>query len=100
MSLTKAFNALRKNGYFAKQNFMCCQTCGWAAIPEDIDKVVFYHNQDNDNKKQHKPFYISWSGDGNEICSILNKNGVVTEWDKNTNTRIKIISYDYQRKNR
>jgi hypothetical protein len=53
MSLTKAFNALRKNGYFARQNFMCCQTCEWAAVPEKNEsKVVFYHSQDNDNKKQ------------------------------------------------
>jgi hypothetical protein len=46
-NLTKAFAELRKNGYFAKQNFLCCQSCGWAALSdEEAKNAVFYHNQD------------------------------------------------------
>jgi hypothetical protein len=53
-NLTKAFAELRKNGYFAKQNFLCCQSCGWAELSEkEAEKVVFYHNQDyRDLKKR------------------------------------------------
>lgn len=30
--MNNAFAELRKAGYVAKQNFMCCQGCGWAKI--------------------------------------------------------------------
>jgi len=48
--ITKAFKEIRKNGYFARQNFLCCQSCGWASIPEQkVEKAVFYHRQDNES---------------------------------------------------
>jgi hypothetical protein len=93
-NLTKAFAALRKAGYFAKQNFWCCQTCGWAAVPdEQAEKAVFYHNQDNDRKKEGKPFMLAWSGDGNQICKILNDNGIKTNWSGDEDNRIEVISW-------
>ena len=89
--ITKAFSELRKLGYFARQNFLCCQSCAWAEVPENkSEKVVFYHNQDNDNLKSEGKCHLAWSGDGNEIVSVLNKHGVKTEWDGSSNTRIKI----------
>tara|TARA_R110000868_G_C10726827_1_gene751257 strand:+ start:261 stop:560 length:300 start_codon:yes stop_codon:yes gene_type:complete len=93
INLNKAFADLRKVGYFAKQNFLCCQSCGWAAIPEENkDKAVFYHAQDNDDKKEGKDFYIVWSGNGAEICQIFNRNGVNTNWNGSIDTRIMIIN--------
>ena len=93
-NLTKAFAALRKAGYFAKQNFWCCQTCGWAAVPdEQAKKAVFYHNQDNARKKAGKPFMLAWSGDGNQICKILNDNGIKTNWSGDEDNRIEVISW-------
>ncbi len=51
--LTNAFKELRKEGYFAKQNFLCCQSCGWAAMSDkESEKAVFYHQQDNDDLKE------------------------------------------------
>lgn len=92
--LNEGFKGLRKNGYFARQNFMCCQTCGWSGVPDGKEsKVVFYHNQDNDNKKNYEPFYLSWSGDGNEIQRILKEHGVETEWDGSDSTRIQVTSW-------
>ena len=47
LRLREAFKDLRKAGYFARQNFTCCQSCAWAEIPEEkSDKVVFYHAQE------------------------------------------------------
>jgi hypothetical protein len=92
-SLNNAFKDLRKAGYFARQNFTCCQSCGWSEIPNGKEKVVFYHSQDNDDKIKGNDFHLAWSGDGKEICEILNRNGVLTEWNENENTRIKIINY-------
>lgn len=87
--LNTAFVNLRKAGYFARQNWQCCQTCGWAAIDDEkAKKAVFYHNQDFHNLKDSNACYISWSGDGKEIVKILNDNGILTDWNGSENTRI------------
>lgn len=90
-NLNNAFKALRKAGYFARQNFLCCQNCGWSAVPDGQDeKVVFYHKQDADDLKESGTCHLAWSGDGKEIVKILNDNGVKTEWEGSENKRIKI----------
>ena len=93
-NLTKGFRELRKHGYWSKQNHTCCQTCGWSEVPEGKeDKVVFYHQQDNEDKVRHRPFYLCWSGDGHEITRILNECGVQTDWDGSENRRIRVESW-------
>lgn len=92
-SLNKAFRTLRKAGYLAKQNFMCCSSCGWAeinAIPDDSKKAVFYHTQDADDLKDYGNCHLSWRGDGHEIVRILVENGVDATWDGHHTTRIEI----------
>jgi hypothetical protein len=92
--LSKAFKTLRKAGYFARQNFWCCQTCGWSDVPDEkAEKAVFYHAQDNDEKKLGHPFHISWAGNGNEICKIFRDCGITVEWDGSENKRIKLLNY-------
>jgi hypothetical protein len=86
-NLTLAFKELRKAGYFARQNFLCCQSCAWSAVPDGKDeKVVFYHRQDADDV-QYGRVYLAWSGNGAEIVEILSKYFNV-EWDGSTSTRI------------
>jgi hypothetical protein len=92
-NISKAFSALRKAGYFARQNWKCCQNCGWSAIPEGQEKVVFYHNQDYNRYKKGENFYLAWSGDGKEICNILEVNGVTYAWDGREDKRIEITNY-------
>ena len=93
-TISNGFKELRKLGYFCRQNYWCCQTCGWSDIPEDkSEKVVFFHNQDNDDKKRGNPFYLCWSGDGNLICEVLKKHGVETDWNGNDSTRIRVVSW-------
>ena len=90
-NLSKAFRELRKLGYVAKQNFWCCQSCGWAALSEDeAKKAVFYHAQDASQLNSTGTCHLAWSGDGNEIVRILNENGVKTNWDGSENKRIEI----------
>lgn len=90
-NINKAFRMLRKLGYFAKQNFWCCSTCGWSAMTEEESKkAVFYHMQDNDNLKEQGACYLSWSGDGQEIVKTLSDSGVKTEWSGKSGERIKI----------
>lgn len=92
--LTRAFKALRKAGYFARQNFWCCSTCGWADVPDGVDKVVFYHAQDNADRKKGEPFYVAWSGDGHEICRIFQEAGITTTWEGSEHKRIQLSNYN------
>lgn len=93
-NLTIGFRELRKHGYFSRQNFWCCQSCGWGGVPEGKeDKVVFYHQQDNQDKIKGRPFYLCWSGDGHEIQRILKESGVETEWNGSNDTRIRVTNW-------
>lgn len=90
-NLNKAFRQLRKAGYFARQNFMCCNTCGWHEVPEDKGEMaVFYHSQNADALKNSGITYLSWSGDAQQIISILESNDIKTEWEGGKDRKIKI----------
>jgi hypothetical protein len=89
-ALRRAFASLRKAGYYAKQNYWCCQSCGWSDVPDGLKKVVFYHKQDHDELMEEKSCFLSWAGDGNEIVKIFNDNGVNAEWNGDPSTRIRI----------
>jgi hypothetical protein len=80
-NLTQAFKALRRKGYFAKQNFMCCQSCGWKEIAElGYEKAVFYHAQDKDLYKEGYDLFLAWDGDGHEIVNVLQHYGLEVIW--------------------
>ena len=88
--IRKAFDELETHGYTARMNFECCQSCGWNALgEEEAKKAVFYHNQDNEHIPKFKAVYLSWSGDGQFITSILSKY-VTVDWDGAFNKRILI----------
>lgn len=88
--LTAAFRKLRKAGYFARQNFWCCQSS--SAIPEEYsEKYVFYHRQDNDILKEKNECYLAWDGDGKEIVRILSEAGLYVDWNGDNNTRILVM---------
>lgn len=92
-NLTKAFAELRKKGYFAKQNFMCCQSCGWAALTDEQAKnAVFYHNQDYRDLKYGDDLYLAWSGDGYFIARTLESFGMKVKWEGDSHDRIMVYS--------
>ena len=85
------FKKLNEAGYHALQDHMCCMSCGWANIPDDkADKAVFYHNQDTERFKESGRIYLTWSGDGNEIKSILESVGLIVTWDGTESKKIMI----------
>lgn len=88
--INAAFRELRKAGYFAKQDFWCCQSCGWRAIPEYAKKVVFYHRQDLDKFRRTGELMLAWAGNGSEICRIFEYVGLTFEWDGTKDNRISI----------
>lgn len=88
-NLSNAFRELRRQGYFAKQNFTCCQSCGWSEVPEDKEnRAVFYHRQDYQDMIKTGEVYLAWAGNGQEIVKILTDNGLSVTWDGSTETRI------------
>lgn len=91
--LNDAFKALRAEGFFARQNFMCCGGCGAAAVPaEKQDAYVFFHSQDNARFEKGDDFYLAWNGDGAKICQVLAKHGIATLWNGDENMRIRVIN--------
>jgi hypothetical protein len=91
-NINKAFRALQKAGYFARQNFLCCQNCGWHAMTdEQAEKAFFYHRQDADGLKKDGYCHVAWSGDGEEIAKILKECGVPYKWDGTKNKRFMIF---------
>jgi hypothetical protein len=88
-ALTEAFKKLRRYGYFARQNFTCCQSCGWAEVPDaKSERAVFYHRQDTEGMLRGRGCMLAWSGDGEEIVAVLREVGIEVEWDGTANTRI------------
>lgn len=94
--LNNAFRALRKRGYFARQNFWCCQTCGCAAVPEEhAESYVFYHQQDAEGLKRDGGTMLAWGGDGYEIVKTFLEAGLTTKWDGSKNTRIWVSAKEH-----
>jgi hypothetical protein len=103
--ISNAFKNLRKNGWFARMSFWCCQSCGCAAVPEGFNnKFVFYHKQDaeafdregNLGGKNKRTMYLTHGegGDANEIVKALNNHGLNTDWNGDMNIRIMVKHKD------
>jgi hypothetical protein len=86
--LTAAFRNLRRDGYFARQNWMCCQNCGVHAVPEKYENYVFYHCQDADCLKETGQTHLAWSGDGDLIKRRCEDAGLHVVWDGTEATRL------------
>jgi hypothetical protein len=64
---------------------------GWAAVPpEQADKAVFYHEQDENDMKYGHGLHLAWTGDGAEIGTVFRANGFSVEWDGSNARRILI----------
>jgi hypothetical protein len=100
--LNDAFAQLRKHKFVAKQNHLCCQSCGWAAIDgkhPDAKDVIFYHKQDSDALKGDRlvgKLYLAHrfrtSGRALDACAVLHQHGFYTIWDGTDETRIAIVN--------
>jgi hypothetical protein len=89
----KAYKILEDKGYFCGYSWTCCNTCGWSEIPEDKDmeKVVFFHNQEEDDLKENGSCYLAWAGDPAVIMGAFGFVGILTQWDGDKDRKIRII---------
>jgi hypothetical protein len=108
--LNAAFKAARKAGLLARQNFMCCGTCGSYALGEKITEraaagkptagYVFYHAQDTDDLNYGYVYlkYSSAQSDdddgtrevGKTLRAIFEEAGMLVEWDGDPMQTIKV----------
>jgi len=94
--IRNTFRELRNMGWFARMRFLCCQSCGCAAVPTKYNnKYVFYHAQDakaiqKDGNIGMHGMYMSHGEGGNtiEILDVLHRHGLNIEWDGSMDTRI------------
>lgn len=96
----KMFRDFRKAGFVARQNYWCCQSCGWAGIESDYNitdddsNVVFYHQQDYEAFKDgnlESILYLAWQGDGNKLKEIIESHGFNVTWNGMKHGRIGIL---------
>ena len=90
-NLRKAFEELNSMGWFARMNFECCQTCGWAAADKTgKENVVFFHSQSNEQLEEEGWCYLRWQGDVKTLLAVLDRYGITTHWNGGENTAILI----------
>lgn len=91
--LSAAFIGLRKHGYFARQNWACCDTCGWYNIPEGkSSKTVFYNQQASKRFRLGHNLFLAWSGDGDEICKVIESAGLQALWSGSELEKIEVVN--------
>ena len=98
--LNAAFKQLRAHKFVAKQNFLCCQTCGWAEIGAEPKDALFYHRQDTEHalkdgklvSKLYIAHRISSEGRGLLVRAIFADNGFYAIWDGSDSSRIALVN--------
>lgn len=110
-----AFSQLEEHGVLARQNFACCQTCGFYEIEDEIDEATFpvkgftfYHLQDTETAVNYSSLCLSYSSlDGQDASSIETAKQIVeaqqsaglqTRWDGRVQKRIEVVGLDWKKR--
>ena len=107
-AIKKAFAVLRKNGFIARMNFMCCSNCAsyelsTMAEKKGIEKIVFWHRQEEDYFQRTGKVALQYGkpndGDdeitkkiGQEIVDVLKSVGVDVEWSGSPDDVIYVVA--------
>lgn len=122
LKLRNAFEELEKQGILSRMNFSCCSNCGGYEITqiavekikngtpkEAIKGCCFWHNQDEDGWKEGYNLMLRYGdmsstefGDiglstlevGKLICTELDKQNIVYNWDQDPNKCIEVKNPD------
>ncbi|MBL8546833.1 MAG: hypothetical protein JNL81_10230 [Hyphomonadaceae bacterium] len=107
--LDAAFAELDATGIAARQDFLCCQTCGVAAMPEEFERMkqagqeprgyIFYHGQDTERGVEGMGVYLSFGhvtfdederavAIAREVVAVLQRHGLKPDWDGTFGQRI------------
>ncbi len=116
ISLAAPFEKLTEEGIISLENFSCCGSCGCAEIEEKIKEdsrqftgFCFYHAQADESRKNGNEFYLNYGTTittieaveeeihefaakvGQRIVQVLKDFGIETEWNGNSNQKIKVL---------
>jgi len=111
--LLEVFKELRKEGFLARANFMCCQSCAGYDLAERATKlrdkgkvikgVVYWTRQDEEDLRRHNKVYLAYgpcdTGKygtiglptkkvGEIVCRKLDKYKIPYEWNGDPSVRI------------
>lgn len=111
--LLEVFKELRKEGFLARANFMCCRTCAGYDLAcraeklydqgKEIKGAVFWTRQDEQDFRRSNKMYIAYGPLGTKkhgtiglpaetvgkiLCEKLTKYNIPYNWDGNPNVRI------------
>ena len=100
----KMFASLRKQGFLARQNYMCCGGCAGTVIYDDLkdgQRYVTYHQQNNDafhERDLTRGLYVAFGAKdgtdeettqaGAQVALAAMRVGLRVEWDGTGSTRI------------
>ena len=98
--LAAAFRDLRRKGWWARMNYMCCQSCA-TAMTDDDKPYIGFHNQDNDSIKWYGYTYLfhgppegkreEGQALSKEAVAVIESHGLNVEWDGDMGSRIKVL---------
>ena len=118
-AITAAFAALRKQGFLARQSYLCCGGCAVADLDTEANqgkRYVFYHRQAADafivklagrnvrTDDLYRSLFLGWGkvGDqvdecealaiGRAICAALEAEGLTVAWDGRLADCIEVLS--------
>ena len=100
--LAAAFRQLRKDGWWARMNHLCCQTC--LTYDTDDDKpYIGFHAQDNERIPESGYTYLTHgppTGEHDDLADgvwskraveVIESFGLTVEWDGTMASRIKVF---------
>lgn len=106
-ALHQAIRSLDGDGFIARCNYSCCQTCGVVEISQEAaaqspapQSYVFWHEQDEEGRRKRGTVYLSYgsfSGEdnasaareaGEKIVARLREWKVPVTWNGDPGTRI------------
>jgi len=111
--LQQAFGQLAAEGFLVRENFTCCQTCGWAEADDELANaveqgrpfkgVVFFHQQDTESAVEGGSLYLAYGGEhgsevaGQQVVKALETAGLTVNWNGSAKTRI-CVTLAWQRR--
>lgn len=83
--VNELFKLFRKEGFVARQNFLCCSTCALAQLEDEgkASKYVYYHSQDGDRfKEEGNRVALRYDSEyGEDLATIAMEAGFIVNWN-------------------
>lgn len=102
-NITTAFANLRRQGFLARANFLCCQGCAWSEVEklgESRHAAVFFTRQDAHDLREKGRVYIAFGSTkasatdderaqiGQRAKAVLEAAGCVVVWSGSADERL------------